>query len=128
MKRKIIMTAILAPAAALGIAACSSAPAMMTVHGTEQEDDNPVAGTTPPAQEGAQVTVTDPSGKVIAVTALNGDAPQGPAFTLTYGFTVKVPEGLSFYGISVNGLNGTEHYTQKQMQQGPALCAGNACQ
>ena len=122
------MTAILASAGVLGIAACSSAPAMMTVNGTVEVADNPAAGIDPPVQVGSQVTVTDPSGKVIGFTTLNGNAAQGPVYTLTFGFTGKVPEGESSYGVTVNGLNGTEHYTQKQMQQGPALCAGNACQ
>jgi len=80
----------------------------------------------------AQVTVTDPTGMVIAVTtADNGNVPQGPAVlgdeTLTVGFTVKVPEGLSFYGISVSGISGTIHFTEAQMKAGPALCAGDAC-
>ena len=68
-----------------------------------------------------------PSGKVIGFTSLNGNAPQGATFTLTFGFTVKVPEGESSYGIHVDGLTGTTQFTQKQMQQGPALCAGSAC-
>jgi hypothetical protein len=69
---------------------------------------------------------------VIAVTtADNGNVRQGPSvsgdLTLTTGFTVKVPEGLSFYGISVSGVSGTIHYTEAQMKAGPALCVGDAC-
>jgi hypothetical protein len=99
----------------------------MTVNGTVTVYDNPAAGAYPPVQEGSQVTVTDPSGKVIAVTGLNDNAAQGAVFTLAYGFTVKVPDGLSFYGISVTGLGGTQQFTQQQMKQGPALCSGDAC-
>jgi hypothetical protein len=83
-------------------------------------------------QGDAQVTVTNPSGTVIAVTTADGsNVPQGPAVlgdeTLTWGFTVKVPEGLSFYGISVSGVDGTIHFTEAQMKQGPAVCVGDAC-
>ena len=114
-------------ALAITVTACSSAPQDMTVNGTVEVADNPAAGIDPPVQVGSQVTVTDPSGKVIGFTTLNGNAAQGPVYTLTFGFTGKVPEGESSYGVTVNGLSGTEHYTQQQMQQGPALCAGDAC-
>lgn len=119
----------------LALAACSSPPPQMTVNGTveiavqsydEFQDYSQIENDT------AQVTVTDPTGKVIAVTtADNGNVKQGPSLpedmTLTAGFTVKVPEDLSFYGISVTGVSGTIHYTQSQMQQGPSLCVGDAC-
>ena len=114
-------------AVVITLAGWSSSPKDMTVNGTVTVADNPVAGVDPPVQTGSQVTITDPSGKVIGFTALNGNAPQGPVFTLTYGFTVKVPEGESSYGITVSGLDGTERYTQAQMQQGPALCSGDTC-
>jgi hypothetical protein len=113
--------------AAFGIVACSSGPAMITVHGTVREYDDPATGFIPAAQKGARVTITDPLGKVIAVSSLHGDAMHSPADTLTFEFTVKVPQGLPLYGISVKGLNGMAHYTQQQMQRGPALCTGKAC-
>ncbi len=106
---------------------CSSPPQYMTVNGTVMVADNPASGIDPPVQVGSQVTVTDPSGKVIGFTTLNGNAQQGAVFTLTFGFTVKVPEGEASYGIAVNGLQGTTQFTQKQMQQGPALCTGDTC-
>lgn len=124
-------------AVALTVTACSSSPPpQMTVNGTvevavtdysEFQADYPQI-----TNDTAQVTVTNPSGTVIAVTtADNGNVAQGPSepddMTLTTGFTVKVPEGLSFYGITASGVNGTLHYTQQQMQQGPALCVGDAC-
>ena len=99
----------------------------MTVNGTVIVADNPVAGENSPVDTGSQVTVTDPSGKVIGFTELNGNAKQGALYTLTFGFTVKVPEGESSYGIAVSGLTGTTRFTQAQMQQGPTLCGGDAC-
>jgi hypothetical protein len=99
----------------------------MTVKGTVRVPDNPASGEQPPVDDTSQVTVTDPSGKVIGFTTLNDNADQGATFTLTYGFTVKVPEGESSYGITVSGLSGTTRYTQAQMKAGPALCSGDAC-
>ena len=97
----------------------------MTVNGTVAVED--IVGQPPAVDTGSQVTVTDPSGKVIGFATLNGNAKQGALYTLTFGFTVKVPEGESSYGITVSGLTGTTRFTQAQMQQGPAICAGNAC-
>jgi large exoprotein involved in heme utilization and adhesion len=84
-------------------------------------------------QGNAQVTVTDPSGKVLAVASLdNGNVNQPPlgapgGLDINTGFTVKVPQGESFYGVSVSGVSGTIHFTQAQMKAGPSLCAGDAC-
>jgi len=114
-------------AAIFTAAACSSAPADMTVNGTVTVEDNPAQGIDPPVEEGSQVTITDPSGKVIGFTTLNDNAAQGAVFTLSYGFRVKVPEGESSYGVAVSGLNGTERYTAAQMKAGPDLCGGDAC-
>ena len=124
MKRPATLIAALAIVLAAG---CSSAPAKFTVDGTVRVPDNPAAGEGSPVQIGDQVTITDPSGKVIGFTHLNGDADQGPTFTLTFGFTVKVPAGESSYGVHVDGLTGTEQYTEKQMRARPALCSGDAC-
>jgi hypothetical protein len=122
--------------AALAVAACSSSPPPMTVHGTVEvavQDYSEFASYTQIQHDNTQVTVTDPSGKVIAVTtAADDNVAQGPSvpgdLTLTVGFTVKVPQGLSFYGITVTGGGNTPvQFTQAQMQQGPAVCIGNAC-
>ena len=107
-------------------AACSSAPAQMTVHGTVVVPDN-VLGAAVPVQDGSEVTVTDPSGKVIGFTTLDGNVPQGGTDQLIYGFTVRVPEGEPSYGITVNGLTGITQFTQKQMSRGPAICSGDVC-
>ena len=61
-------------ALAIPVTACSSAPPQMTVNGTVTVEDNPDQGVYPPVQDGSQVTVTDASGKVIAVTGLNDNA------------------------------------------------------
>jgi hypothetical protein len=121
--------------AVAALSACSSAPAEMTVHGTVEiavQTFDEFSQYSQVTDDDAQVTVTDPSGKVIGVTtANNGDVNQGPSvagdLTETVGFTVKVPEGESFYGVSVSGIPGTIHFTQQQMQAGPAVCAGDAC-
>ena len=126
---------IAAGAAAIVLTACSGTPRDMTVNGTVEvavQDYSEFASYPQITNDTAQVTVTDPSGKVIAVTtADNGDVNQGPSapgdMTETVGLTAKVPEGLSFYGISVSGIPGTVHFTQAQMKAGPALCAGDAC-
>lgn len=120
---------------ALALAGCSSSPPDMTVKGTVEvavQDYSDFSAYPQITNDSAQVTVTDPSGKVIGVaTADNGNVNQGPSaegdMTETVGFSVKVPEGLSFYGISVSGIPGTIHFTQAQMKAGPALCAEDAC-
>ena len=125
---KLRPAAFLFAVVALSLAACSTTPSQMTVKGTVTVVDNPAAGEDPPVSDTSQLTVTDPSGKVLAFTTLNDNADQGATFTLTYGFTVKVPEGESSYGITVQGLTGTTRYTEAQMKAGPAICAGDACQ
>jgi hypothetical protein len=112
---------------ATALSSCSSPPAQMTVNGTVIVPDNPVSGDTSTVSDSSQVTVTDPAGKVIGFTTLDGNAPQGATFTLTYGFTLKVPEGEASYGIAVSGLTGVTRFTQAQMKAGPALCGGDAC-
>lgn len=130
----LILAAALALTAAAG---CSSPPPDMTVNGTLEialyQSDGTGGGAYPQAWQGeAQVTVTDPSGKVIGVTTADGQnspqqTPTADDQYLTYGWTVKVPEGESFYGLTVSGVSGTLHFTQAQMKAGPALCVGDAC-
>ena len=120
----------LAIAAAAGLAllgACSSAPAQMTVHGTVRVVDNEPIDPLP-VNFGTQVTVTDPSGKIIGVGHLGDSNDHRRIGTLTFGWTAKVPEGESTYGVHVSGLDGTTQFTQAQMEKGPAVCAGDACQ
>ena len=134
MKRTPGLTAATA-VTVLALAGCSGSPPDMTVKGTVEvavQDYSDFSAYPQITNDSAQVTVTDPSGKVIGVaTADNGNVNQGPSaegdMTETVGFSVKVPEGLSFYGISVSGIPGTIHFTQAQMKAGPALCAGDVC-
>jgi hypothetical protein len=111
---------------AAALSSCSSAPAQMTVKGTVRVVDNEPIDPLP-VNSGTQVTITDPSGKVIGVATLGNSDSQGPTGTLTFGFTVKLPEGDKYYGVHVDGLSGTTQFTQAQMEKGPAICAGNAC-
>jgi hypothetical protein len=135
MNRTPALIASAAIAAFMILAACSSSPQQMTVHGTVEvavQSFDEFSAYQQITDDDAQVTITNPSGTVIAVTtADNGNvnqAPTGPDDeTETVGFTVKVPEGLSFYGISVSGAPGTVQFSQAQMRQGPALCVGDAC-
>jgi hypothetical protein len=136
MNRTPALIASAAIAAFTILAACSSSPPQMTVHGTVEVAVHSIDGFFSAYQQitdhEAQVTITNPSGTVIAVTtADNGTVKQAPtnpdADEETVGFTVKVPEGLSSYGISVSGVPGTVRFSQAQMRQGPALCVGDAC-
>jgi hypothetical protein len=115
------------------VTACSSAPQDFTVHGTIEiavQDYSEFQSTYLQAYQGnARVTITDPSGKVIAVTtADDGNVKQVPGYeTLTWGWTVKVPEGLSFYGVSVSDASGSPvQFTEAQMKAGPGVCIGDA--
>lgn len=132
---KYVVLAVALIAATVLTAGCSSSPPDMTVNGTLEialyQSDS--TQTYAAAWNGtAQVTITNPSGTVIGVTTADGQnasqqTPTAEYQYLTYGWTVKVPEGLSFYGISVQGVSGTLHFTQAQMKAGPALCIGDAC-
>jgi hypothetical protein len=128
VRAALVLLPVAAALASLLLAGCSSGPPpTFTVNGTVVVSDNPAAGENAPVDTGSQVTVTDASGKIIAFTTLNGNAAQGALYTLTFGFTVKVPEGESSYGIHVDGLTGTTQFTEAQMKAGPSLCAGAAC-
>jgi len=127
------------------LGACSSSPPPdMTVHGVVELATQQFSEIQPGEvdynasyyqvdQGNAQVTITDPSGKVLAVAPLdNGNVSQPPVpasggLDINTGWTAKVPEGLSFYGVSVSGISGTIHFTEQQMKAGPAVCVGDAC-
>lgn len=81
-----------------GLAACGSAgPAMVRVHGMLAE--MPFTGSSCTVHGGDQVTITDPSGKVLAVprlaaTPLMKKYPMGPGSVVTeqaYPFSTAVP-------------------------------------
>ncbi len=123
---------------------CSSTPPDMTVHGIVELATQQFSEIQPGSvdyndsyyqvdQGNAQVAVTDPSGKVLAAAPLdNGNVNQPPlgppgGLDINWGWTAKVPEGESWYGISVSGVSGTIHFTEQQMKAGPAVCVGDAC-
>lgn len=135
MTARPIAPLLLAAALALTTAAgCSSPPPEMTVHGTLEiavQTYDEFRTTYEQAYTGhAQVTITDPSGKVIAVTtADDGNVSQPSGYeVLAWGWTVKVPEGLSYYGVSVSDSTGNPvQFSEAQMKAGPGVCIGDAC-
>jgi len=99
----------------------------MTVHGTEQVSANPFNGMNatdayPDITAGAQVTVVDPSGKVIGTGSLaEADPSAWDLYDAVYSFTVTVPAGESRYGIEIGQNRGTVWFTPQQMASGPGL-------
>jgi hypothetical protein len=70
-------------------------------------------------QAGTEVTITDESGKVLAVGKLNGGAAH-----CNFPFVIdNVPPGEKFYGITISH-RGTLHYTEAQMRQELDLTLG----
>ena len=114
-------------AAALLAAACGGG--QLTVHGAEDVSVSPGSGMTvqqafPDITSGSQVTVVDPSGKVIGTGTLayaKGDATAALQWEMAYVFTVTVPAGEARYGIQVGHGRGTVWFTPQQMAKGPAL-------
>ena len=120
----------LAIAAAAGLAllgACSSAPAQMTVHGTVRVVDNEPIDPLP-VNFGTQVTVTDPSSKIIGVGHLGDSNDHGRIGRSPSGGQPRSPRGNPPTASTSPGLDGTTQFTQAQMEKGPAVCAGDACQ
>jgi len=72
---------------------------------------------------GAQVTVTDQSGKTIAVSELEQGMYTGSDMCV-FPFKVKVPSGKKFYGVTVSH-RGMIQFTEKQMKDGPGLTLGD---
>ena len=129
---------------AAALSSCSSTPAQMTVHGIVELATQQFSEIQPGQadynsawyqvdQGNARVAVTDPSGKVLAVAPLDdGNVSQPPApapggLAISTGWTAKVPEGESSYGVSVSGISGTIRFTERQMRAGPGTCVGDAC-
>ena len=133
MRMILVLTASLAAGAVLG--GCGGNPGTITVRGTVEiavQDFSEFQGYPAVFAGNGQVTITDPSGKVLAVApADDGNVSQGPRtagdLTSTWGFTAQVPAGEASYGISVTGVPGTVRYSEAQMRKGPALCMGDAC-
>jgi hypothetical protein len=78
---------------------------------------------------GAQVTVTDEAGKVIALGVLNGgtlSAEDGTIYALakcSFPFSVEVPAGATFYGIEVAN-RGVVRYEPEALERYLTLTIG----
>jgi hypothetical protein len=121
--RKIPIIAGVVAAAALTLTACgSSAPPTFTSKGSIElySESGPVGD----PLDGAQVLILDPSGKIITAAPLTFSySGTGLVSGTFYSFTVKVPTGLSEYGIQVpnQGPASIVWETEAQMRSGPAL-------
>jgi hypothetical protein len=72
---------------------------------------------------GAQVVISDPSGKTLAYADLGDGSSQ--QLTCTFSFTVpKVPSGKQSYGVTISH-RGTLHYTEAELKAGVALTIGD---
>ena len=131
---RVLLLIVIPAIAAFAVTGCGGTPSDMTVHGTLEvavQDYSEFAQLYEQAYTGnAQVTVTDPSGKVIAATTADGQKvnQSSQSETIVWGWTAKVPEGLSLYGVSVTeGAGKPLQFTAAQMKQGPGVCLGDAC-
>jgi hypothetical protein len=133
---------------ALALAGCSSGPPPVTAHGEMTVYLNPFSGLSmseayPDVTDGSQVTVTDPSGKVVGTGTLSYSKADTFSFLVQaevkypqigqsldqdirlYRFTVKdLPGGLPRYGFSVGKNRGTIWVNAKQIKD-PGLSLGS---
>ena len=117
-----VIRILIVPAAALALAACSSAPSASTIRGDVSPDgsSNPLgfamtyaACAQDSPAPGAQVTVTDPGGKVVGSgtlgtwtrTHVSADAVTG--FACDMPFTMTGVPAEQRYGFRINGVPGT---------------------
>lgn len=117
---------IAAAAAVLAVLALGGSTAKpLTVHGAMELSENcaQAAFDYPDISSGAQVVITDPAGKVIAVTSLGAkDAvltQNGGVGICRYPFMVTVG-ARARYGITI-AQRGTVWFTAAEMRKGPAL-------
>jgi hypothetical protein len=68
-------------------------------------------------REGTEVTLTDESGKVLAV----GELARTGACSFT--FSLDAPTGKKFYGVTISH-RGTVHYTEDELRHGLQLSIG----
>lgn len=132
--------ALVTGAAVLAVlAGCSGGPGSITAHGTAQDCTGALS-------TGDQVTVADPTGKILGSGTLAEDnSPQALAAEKTYddlqlslsqfggsssGMTVYdftvggLPGGEQRYGISAGSGHGTIWFTPAEMKKGPGLNLG----
>ena len=127
----------------LTLAACSTAPQDMTVHGTVTL--TPLNGV-PPAQAydeyatpgdiGLQVNITaddgpgNYSGQPWNETVTDMTLKSATAKVMVYTFTAQVPGDAYDYQISLPCCTQTlqgQDFTLQEIQQGPAVCVGDGC-
>lgn len=142
-------------ALSLTLAACSTTPANMTVHGTVtlySVNGVPPAQAYPDVQANLSPATPGPDGiTYIPPLQVNITADDGPgnysgqpwrevetdmtlksatAKVITYTFTAQVPDDAQMYQIDLlcctQSLEG-DSFTLEQMQAGPAVCAGDSC-
>jgi hypothetical protein len=112
-KEKVMRWTMALVTTALLVAACGGG-GQMTVHGAEDVTVSPGSGMTvqdafPDVTSGSQVTVVDPSGKVIGTGTLayaKGDATAALQWEMAYVFTVTVPAGETRYRVVHPAANG----------------------
>lgn len=125
-KAALAAIAVLAGLAAIGIVLFGgSSPKPLTVHGsmTIDESCDSAVSDYPDISDGAQVVITDPSGKVVATSALRqGKALSPGGFPLcNYPFTAAVAAGQPRYGITIGQGRGTVWFAAARMTREPEL-------
>jgi hypothetical protein len=102
-----------------------AAAAPVTVHGSMTVTESCLSANSdyPDVSTGAQVIITDASGKVLAQGALGGEktVSQPLGDECDYPFTVQVPSGQARYGITIGHNRGTVWFTPAEMRRGPGL-------
>ena len=136
----LLVAAVFAALSLLAVAACSTAPQDMTVHGTVTL--RPLNGVPPAQAYGSCCGI---------VTQVNITADDGPgnyagqpwneaetdmtlksstAKVMVWTFMAQVPDDASWYQISLPCCTQTlegQDFTLEEMQQGVALCIGDGC-
>jgi len=123
MNRYVIKFGAAAATAVLILTACSSGEANITAKGMVRVCQGGADNTGLTA--GSQVTVVDPTSKVVGVSSLtemsNPPATDTAALYGDYTFTVTVPGGLPHYGIEVGTGAAPVWFSVNQMKSGPTI-------
>lgn len=91
-------------------------------------DDRPVEGNFDAIVSGAQVVVTDESGKTIGVSTLKAGelvmGESGATLDCRFPFELSDLPDAEFYGIQVGGSAGDVQFTKSAMEAGPTISLG----